>query len=116
MYSHGHKIAIVGGTGTIGSPTLHSLLDKNIHTITAISRSDSSASFPEHITVLKGDYSDEESLVSALKAQDVLIRQLGPRAMSAQESVVCAAARAGVPYIIPTEFGTDIEALQLTRE
>ncbi|KAJ4320314.1 hypothetical protein N0V84_005915 [Fusarium piperis] len=116
MPFQGRKIAIVGGTGTVGSPTLSSLLDKNMHTITAISRNDSSATFPENVTVLKGDYSNEDFLVSALKGQDVLILQLSPRAMSVQESFIRAAAKAGVPYILPTEFGTDIEALELTRE
>ncbi|KAL2684606.1 hypothetical protein Neosp_005685 [[Neocosmospora] mangrovei] len=116
MSFQGRKIAIVGGTGTIGSRTLSSLLDKNIHTITAISRSDSSATFPEKVTVLKGEYSNEDFLVSSLKGQDVLILQLSPMAMGLQESFIRAAAKAGVPYILPTEFGTDIEALDLTRE
>ncbi|KAI8692582.1 NmrA domain-containing protein [Fusarium sp. Ph1] len=116
MSVQARKIAIVGGTGTVGSRTLSSLLDKNIHTIMAISRSDSSATFPENATVLKGDYSDENFLVSALKGQVVLILQLSPTAMSVQESFIRAAAKAGVPYILPTEFGTDIEALDLTRE
>lgn len=116
MSLQARKIAIVGGTGTVGSRTLSSLLDKNIHTITAISRSDSSATFPENVTVLKGDYSNEDFLVSALKGQDVLILQLSPTAMGVQEPFIRAAAKAGVPYILPTEFGTDIEALDLTRQ
>ncbi|KAM0428579.1 hypothetical protein ACHAPT_006940 [Fusarium lateritium] len=116
MSFQGRKISIVGGTGTIGSPTMNSLLRKNIHSITAISRSDSSATFPENVTVLKGDYSNEDFLISALKGQDVLILQLGPRAMGVQEPLIRAAAKAGVAYILPTEFGTDIEALDLTRE
>ncbi|KAF4999629.1 hypothetical protein FDECE_11446 [Fusarium decemcellulare] len=115
MPSQGRKIAIVGGSGTIGSPTVAALLQKNIHTITAISRSDSTATFPDNVTVLKGDYSNENFLISALKGQDVLILQLGPKVMKAQEPLIRAAAEAGVPYILPTEFGIDIEA-PLTRE
>ncbi|KAJ3518240.1 hypothetical protein NM208_g14590 [Fusarium decemcellulare] len=104
MSSQGRKIAIVGGSGTIGSPTVAALLQKNIHTITAISRTDSTATFPDNVTVLKGDYSNENFLISSLKGQDVLILQLGPKVMKVQEPLIRAAAVAGVPYILPTDW------------
>lgn len=66
MYT-ARKIAIVGGTGNVGANTLSALLGKKVHTITAISRVDSSASFPESVIIKKGSYDDHEFLVSALR-------------------------------------------------
>ncbi|KAF1847704.1 NAD(P)-binding protein [Cucurbitaria berberidis CBS 394.84] len=103
----GRKIAIVGGSGSIGSHTLSALLKTNIHTVTAISRSESNATFPAGVIVKKGDYSDESFLVSALEGQDILILQLGIFSVDQQTPLIRAAAKAGVPYVLPTEFGSD---------
>jgi uncharacterized protein YbjT (DUF2867 family) len=106
------KIAMVGATGTVGSHTLSALLKTNIHTITAISRTESEATFPSEVIVKKGDYSDHSFLVSALKGQDVLIMQMNmfPQAMEAQVQLIGAAAEAGVRWVLPTEFGSDINS------
>jgi uncharacterized protein YbjT (DUF2867 family) len=108
----GRKIAMLGATGTIGSPTLAALLKTKIHTITAISRTESNAEFPSGVNVKKGDYKDRDFLVSALRGQDVLIMQLNmtPEAMEAQVPLIEAAAEAGVCWVLPTEFGSDIES------
>ncbi|KAH6896603.1 hypothetical protein B0T10DRAFT_160661 [Thelonectria olida] len=110
------NIAIVGGTGNVGSNTLSALLAKNIHTITAISRADSSASFPESVIVKKGAYDDQDFLVSALQGQDVFVIQLGRFGQDAQGGLIRAAVKAGVKYILPTEFGSDLEATQMAKE
>jgi uncharacterized protein YbjT (DUF2867 family) len=106
----GRKIAMVGATGTVGSHTLSALLKTNIHTITAISRTDSEATFPADVIVKKGDYSDHSFLTSALNGQDVLIMQVNmlPQAMESQVQLIEAAAEAGVRWVLPTEFGSDI--------
>jgi uncharacterized protein YbjT (DUF2867 family) len=106
------KIAMVGATGTVGSVTLSALLDANIHTITAITRTESSAHFPVGVNVQKGDYLDHSWLVSALKGHDVLILQLNmyPSAMDSQVMLIKAAAEAGVRWVLPTEFGSDINS------
>jgi uncharacterized protein YbjT (DUF2867 family) len=106
----GRKIAMVGASGTVGTPTLAALLKTSIHTITVISRIDSNATFPSGVHVKKGDYKDHDFLVSALKGQDVLIMQLNmlPGAMEAQVPLIEAAAEAGVRWVLPTEFGSDI--------
>lgn len=116
MSTQARKIAIVGGSGTIGTRTLSALLAKNIHTITAISRTDSDATFPSNVIVKKGSYEDEEFLVSSLKGQDVLILQFGAQAMDLQDPLIKAAAKAGVKYILPTEFGSDPAAKQMVKE
>jgi len=101
---------MVGATGTIGSATLDALLKTNIHTITAITRTESSATFPSAVEVKKGNYSDPYFLASALKGQDVLVLQVNmmPGAMESQVTLIEAAAKAGVSWVVPTEFGSDI--------
>ena len=101
---------MVGATGTIGSVTLAALLKTSIHTITAISRTESNATFPSEVTVKKGNYSDPSFLASALQGQDVLILQVNmmPDAMESQVTLIEAAAKAGVRWVLPTEFGSDI--------
>ncbi|EFQ32480.1 hypothetical protein CGRA01v4_05912 [Colletotrichum graminicola] len=104
----GRKIAIVGASGTIGGVTLNALREKNIHTITAVTRAASSATFPADVIVKVGDYADEEFLVSAFRGQDVVVLQLGMDGyMTVQPSLIRAAAKAGVKWVLPTEFGSD---------
>jgi len=103
---------MVGATGTVGGVTLSALLNAKIHTITAITRTESPAKFLSGVNVQKGDYLDHCWLVSALKGQDVLIMQLNmyPVAMNSQIMLIEAAAEAGVRWVLPTEFGSDINS------
>ncbi|OBT51325.1 hypothetical protein VE04_08374 [Pseudogymnoascus sp. 24MN13] len=110
------KIAIVGGSGSVGSPTVEALLSHGIHTVTAISRSESTAIFPSGVTIKEGSYSDEEFLVEALKGQDVLILQLGFMALNSQIPLISAAAKAGVPWVIPCEYACDNRHDKLNEE
>lgn len=104
----GRRIAIVGASGNVGRPILTSLLAEGIHTITVISRPESSATFPDGVArVERGDYTDDEFLGSALAGQDVLVLLLSVSSMSAQPALIKAAARAGVRTVLPTEFGSD---------
>lgn len=105
---------MVGATGNIGKPTLSELQKTGIHTITAVTRNESNATFPESVSVKKGDYTDESFLVSSLKDQDVLILQVGHSAYEQQVPLIQAAAKAGVKYVLPTEFGSDIESAMTT--
>ena len=73
----GRKIALVGAAGNIGVETVKALLFKSVHTLAAISCTESDATFPPPVNVVRGSYADEEFLASTLKGQDVLILQLG---------------------------------------
>jgi saccharopine dehydrogenase-like NADP-dependent oxidoreductase len=76
--------------------------------VTVLSRQDSTATFAPDVTVKKGDYQSAESLESALKGQDVLIITLAIAASpEVQSHFIKAAAKAGVPWIIPNEYGSD---------
>ncbi|TLS21172.1 uncharacterized protein PpBr36_10551 [Pyricularia pennisetigena] len=105
----GRKIAIVGATGSVGTPTLEALIAQGIHTITVITRPDSTSKIPDVgvARVERGVASDADFAVRALKGQDVLLLQLGIPAMGDQKLWIEAAAEAGVPLVVPTEFGSD---------
>jgi hypothetical protein len=106
MASPIQKIAIVGVTGTIGTYLTQALLAKNRFSITAITRTDSKAKIPSDVEVARVDYNDHDSLTEALKGHDALIittSVFAPKETSAK--LIKAAAAAGVPWVLPNEFG-----------
>ena len=85
-----------------------SLLETGKHTITAITRADSTNTFPSDVTVKKVDYDNHASLVEALRGQDALIITMSVTAPKGQDhKLLEAAADADVPWIIPNEWGID---------
>jgi nucleoside-diphosphate-sugar epimerase len=106
MASPIQKIAIVGVTGTIGTYLTQALLAKNRFSITAITRTDSKAKIPSDVEVARVDYNDHDSLTEALKGHDALIittSVFAPKETSTK--LIKAAAAAGVPWVLPNEFG-----------
>lgn len=116
MAPQGRKIAIIGASGQLGKPTVDGLLAQGVHTITAIQRSDATSTFPSTIAVKKGDLADETFLAAALQGQDVLVLIPPLSHLHLQEPAIRAAAKVGVPYVVPSEFGPDPFAKQLTDE
>jgi uncharacterized protein YbjT (DUF2867 family) len=106
----GRKIAFIGASGNIGTPVIRSLLEKKDHTITAIQRSESTATFAPEVVVKKGAFDDEAFLVDALTGQDVVIIILGMMTGDLQSTIIAAAVKAKVPYVLPTEFGSDMNS------
>ncbi|PBP23390.1 hypothetical protein BUE80_DR005967 [Diplocarpon rosae] len=78
------NIAIVGGSGALGSSLLKALTDSGIFNITAISRPSSTATFPSSVKVLKADYTSVEALALALKGQGALILAVGTDGLAGQ--------------------------------
>ncbi|KAL6890513.1 hypothetical protein GGI43DRAFT_430627 [Trichoderma evansii] len=103
----GRKIAIVGASGQLGKPTLKALLSKGVHTITAIQRNESTSEFPSEVIVKRGSFEDESFLVDALQGQDAVVVIVPIPNMDLGDRFIRAAAKARVPYILPTEFGVD---------
>lgn len=102
------KIAIVGASGRVGKPFVDALLESGKFDVTAISRLESSATFPAGVNVQKGDYTSQDFLTTALKGQDVLVMDLSVFApKDLQHRFIEAAAVAGVPWILLCEFGAD---------
>lgn len=84
------------------------LLKTGKHTITAITRKESTSKVPDGVHVARVDYSDHDSLVEALRGQDVLIITMSTAAPKEQEmALVRAAADAGVRFVMPNEWGPD---------
>lgn len=108
--SHLKRVAIIGAGGHIGSAITTALIASNRHTITALTRPDSTTPLPPgtHHTI-PVSYSDIPALTSALRDIQFLIITLSVEAPPETHSnIVTAAAAAGVPYIMPNVYGGDI--------
>jgi uncharacterized protein YbjT (DUF2867 family) len=90
-------------SGLIGKPIVAALLASESFTITALSRPDSSASFPDGVQIKKVDYSDENALVEAFRGQDAVISTINTFAAHIQANFVEAAVRAHVKRFIPSD-------------
>jgi hypothetical protein len=113
----GRKIVIIGASGNTGRPTVKALLDQGVHSITAVQRLGATSKFPSEVIVKSGDLQDESFLASAFQGQDVVVLMPPlPHIISIQESAVRAAAKAGIPYILPAEYGPDPFAHQLVEQ
>jgi hypothetical protein len=111
------RVAIVGAGGSVGKYLAESLVKTGQHTVTAISRAASTSTIPDGVNVVNVDYDDEESLVAALKGQQFLAISMAVTAPSdTQEKLVKAAAKAGVKWIMPNCYGTDLTNKKLTEE
>ncbi|KAF2177445.1 NAD(P)-binding protein [Zopfia rhizophila CBS 207.26] len=115
--NHIKNVAIVGAAGQVGQFITTELLKKGTFDITALSRSDSTNTPPSGVTTKPIDYNDRSTLVNALKGQDVLIITMAVTApQDQQKKLIEAAAEAGVPWIIPNEFGGDGEDDQVSAD
>ncbi|KAI5464833.1 hypothetical protein BGZ63DRAFT_350598 [Mariannaea sp. PMI_226] len=111
------RVAIVGAGGSVGKHLAASLIKTGKHTVTAISREGSTSSIPDGVKVVNVDYDNEDSLVNALKGQQFLAISMSVRAPpDTQEKIVRAAAKAGVKWIMPNAYGTDVANTTLTVE
>lgn len=85
--------------------------------MTAVTRKDSKRKLPAGVTPAYIDYNDESSIVAALKGQQFLVITLSAFAPPDTHSkLVKAAAKAGVPYIMPNVYGYDPMNTKLTEE
>lgn len=63
---------------------------------------------PDGVEVKKVNYDNHAALTEALRGQDALIITMGVRAPPDQQTkLIEAAAAAGVPWVLPNEFGND---------
>lgn len=113
----GRKIAIIGASGQVGKPTVNTLISNGGHTITALQRPEATSAFPSEVIVKKGNLEDETFLMDALTGQDAVVL-MPPLSLLAklQEPAIRAAAKVGVPYVFPSEFGPDPFAGKLVEE
>ncbi|KAK5128000.1 hypothetical protein LTR85_005117 [Meristemomyces frigidus] len=105
MSSYLKNVALVGASGNLGSKVLSALLKQDKRNITVVSRPSSSAQFPASVEVHKAEYTDAASLQSAFKGKDVVVIMLAFAGLQDEIKILEAAARAGVKYVIPSEYG-----------
>lgn len=92
-------------TGNFG-PSIVSALVTAGFTVTALSRSGSTSKLPSEVKVVEVNYDSHDSLVTALKGQDVFISAVPNH--GDQPKLIDAAIAAGVKRFLPSEFGSDI--------
>lgn len=94
--------------GTLGKYIAQELVKTGKHTVTALTRSGSTNNVPEGVKPVTVDYDDAESLVQAMQGHQFLIITLAVSVPpGTQSKLIKAAAKAGVPYVMPNAWGTD---------
>ncbi|CAN8106316.1 unnamed protein product [Discula destructiva] len=97
------KVAVFGASGNFGLPITTALLAASFQ-VTTITRTNSTATFPPGIPVLRTDYTTE-ALTAALRGQDAAVCVVGPAGISLQTAMIDAAEAAGVQRFIVDDFG-----------
>ena len=101
----------------MGEHFANALVKTGKHTVTALTRQGSKNEVPSGVKAIPVDYNDESTVVGALKGQQFLIITLAARAPpDAHSKIVQAAAKAGVPHIMPNIFGFDHSNEALMKE
>jgi hypothetical protein len=93
-----------------------SLLKGGKHSVTAITRVDSASALPEGVAVKKVDYNKPETLVEALKGQEVLLITMAMTAPDKEIALIDAAAKAGVTWVFPNGWGPDTTNESLAKD
>lgn len=96
--------------GQIGSVITDHLLKTGKHTVTVITRPNSTSTVPEGVKVVRADYSspDNEDLLEALRGQQVLIITMSVAAPpNTVVNIIRSAVKAGVSYVLPNWFSVD---------
>ena len=95
--------------GNSGKYMTEALVKTGKHTVTAITRADSTTKLPEGVQVKSVNYDDKSTIVEALRGQDALIITMGVTAPKDQEAkLIEAAAEANVPWVLPNEWSPDM--------
>ena len=105
------NVLLIGATGNVGQHVLPALLADSTFNVTILSRTNSKATFPSNVKVIKIDYSNTAELTKALTNQDVVVSTIGSEGLATNfgEVLVQAAIDANVKWLIPSEFGMDVE-------
>lgn len=112
MSSNNYKnVLLIGATGNVGKYVLPALLADSTFNVTVLSRANSNATFPSNVKVIKVDYSDVSALTKALANQDVVVSTIGGEGLATNfgEVLVQAALDANVKWLIPSEFGSNMD-------
>jgi uncharacterized protein YbjT (DUF2867 family) len=100
-------LAIIGASGNLGEVVLPTFLQKTNLQITVISRPESKATFPAAVNVLRASVDDPVSFEKAFQGQDAVLSLIASSEVPKEGFIIDAAAKAGVKYFMPSEFGYD---------
>ncbi|KAI2622325.1 NAD(P)-binding protein [Hypoxylon sp. NC1633] len=107
------NVAVAGASGNLGKEVVLALLEAGFN-VTALTREDSTSTFPSNVVSKKVDYQSTESLISALQGQDAVVSTIATAAIGGQTRLVDAAVAVKVKRFIPSEFGVNTRILQGT--
>jgi hypothetical protein len=91
---------------------LNTFLKESSFNVTVLSRSDSSATFPSSVKVIRANYDSPNALKDAFTGQDVVVSLVGGSVLGDQEKFINAAIAAGVKRFVPSEFGSDTNGVR----
>ena len=115
-HNYVRNVAIVGGSGRQGQHIVEQLLKTGKHNITILTRTDNSQ-FANGVKTAVIDYEEVESLVRALKGQDALVITMNTSAPpDTSIKLIQAAAKSGVRWIVPDEWGVDTTNIEFGKE
>lgn len=112
------NVAFVGAGGRSGRFMVEALIKGGRHRVTALTRPDSTNAMPSGLHDIKQvNYDEHQSLVEALKGQEVLIITMNVFApKESQIRLIDAAVEAGVQWIIPNEWGIDVSKEEAAKD
>jgi hypothetical protein len=100
------NVAVVGAGGQVGTYIVDAILKAGKHNVTGLTRAGSKSTLAAGVTKKEINYDDPSTIVEALKGQDILIITMAVTAPpGTHNKLVKAAADAGVPWVMPNEFG-----------
>jgi uncharacterized protein YbjT (DUF2867 family) len=98
----------------MGAPVVMALLESGFD-VMAITRQQSTATFPARVTVKKVDTTSVDALIEVLKGQDAVVSTIGTAAAGTQTTIIDAAIAAHVKRFIPSEFGYNTREARGTK-
>lgn len=107
-------IVITGATGTIGSEVVRQLADRGAQ-VRAVTRDPARANVPAGVEVVRGDYTDPDSMAAAFADADAafIVGVLGPDDATTDQALIATARAAGVRRIVKlSAIGTGDPALE----
>lgn len=103
--------------GQVGKHIVEHLLKTGKHKVTALTRPESTNTIVPGIEVKKVNYDDKASLTDALRGQDFFIITMSVTAPKDQQTrLIDAAADAGVPWVMPNEYGSEYENESIAKD
>jgi putative NADH-flavin reductase len=101
------KVALIGANGNLGPAVLSALLSLPKITVTVLTRSSSSTTYPPAVrTVSISDSLPAHDLTNSLRGQDALVITIVCTLVEEQIKLIDAAYAAGVKRVIPADFGS----------